>query len=104
MNILKIGAMTIKHFYFHSYWGKKRINIGFERKLELSYCLLMSLIAKSCNSTSKLEMLVLHIVVLSAFATVVKINEVRIANSMGTATLKEKNTVPQNNKIFKHLW
>lgn len=64
----------------------------------------MSLIAKSCNSTSKLEMLVLHIVVLSAFATVVKINEVRIANSMGAATLKEKNTVPQNNKIFKHLW
>jgi len=42
----------------------------------------MSLVAKSCNFISELEIRMLHVVILSASAIVIKINKVRIGNNM----------------------
>lgn len=100
MNFLKVWAMFIKHFNFHSVLGKG-INIwiqDLEGKLELSYYLLMSLVAKSCNFISKLETLVLHVIILSVSATVIKITEARTANSMGVAPFSYAFTIPQYKK------
>lgn len=69
-----------------------------EGKLELSYYLLMSLVAKSCNFISKLETLVLHVIISSVSATVIKITEARIANSVGVAPFSYTYTIPQYKK------
>lgn len=65
----------------------------------------MSLVAKSCNFISKLEILVLHVVVLFASATVIKISEVRLANSMRVVPFNYAYvSVLQYKKIFNYLW
>lgn len=58
----------------------------------------MSLVAKSCNFISKLETLVLHVIILSVSATVIKITEARTANSMGVAPFSYAYTIPQYKK------
>lgn len=63
----------------------------------------MSLVAKSCNFISKLETLVLHVIILSVSATVIKITEARTANSMGVAPFSYAYTIPQYKKKNKQL-